>query len=118
MGGIVSRYYLQRLGGLEHVNKFIAISSPHYGTLTGYLTPLTGSKQMRPNSAFLKALNKDIARLEVLNPISIWTKYDQMIIPQKSAIMEVGESIHVPVFPHRLMSYSKKVSQLLVDYLP
>ena len=36
MGGLVTRYYLQRLGGLNRVQRFIAISSPHSGTWTAY----------------------------------------------------------------------------------
>ena len=33
MGGIVSRYYIQRLGGINKVQRFITISSPHKGTI-------------------------------------------------------------------------------------
>jgi triacylglycerol esterase/lipase EstA (alpha/beta hydrolase family) len=36
MGGIVSRYYIQRLGGIERVQRFISISSPHKGTVIAY----------------------------------------------------------------------------------
>ena len=32
MGGIVSRYYVQRLGGSQRVQRFITLSSPHNGT--------------------------------------------------------------------------------------
>ena len=32
MGGMVSRYYIQRLGGIERVKNFITIASPHQGT--------------------------------------------------------------------------------------
>ena len=37
MGGLVARYYVQRLGGLERVRRFITISSPHNGTCTAFL---------------------------------------------------------------------------------
>ena len=36
MGGIVGRYYLQRLGGIQRVRRFVTLSSPHNGTWTGY----------------------------------------------------------------------------------
>ena len=32
MGGIVCRYYLQRLGGVARVDHFVAISAPEHGT--------------------------------------------------------------------------------------
>ncbi|MEM9091929.1 MAG: alpha/beta fold hydrolase [Cyanobacteria bacterium P01_F01_bin.53] len=31
MGGLVSRYYVQRLGGLSRVQRFITVSAPHKG---------------------------------------------------------------------------------------
>lgn len=32
MGGLVTRYYVQRLGGIDRVQRFITISAPHQGT--------------------------------------------------------------------------------------
>jgi len=59
MGGIVSRYYIQRLGGLNRVQRFLTISSPHHGTVVAYGSWRPGCIQMRPNSIFLKDLNSD-----------------------------------------------------------
>src|SRR5262245_62122408 len=33
MGGLVSRYYVQRLGGLERVDHLVTLSAPHNGTV-------------------------------------------------------------------------------------
>jgi triacylglycerol lipase len=63
MGGLIARYYLQRLGGLERVQRFIAISSPHSGTWTAFLRGNPAARQMRPGSDFLKDLNRDAAIL-------------------------------------------------------
>ncbi|ADC64190.1 esterase/lipase family protein [Allochromatium vinosum] len=115
MGGIVSRHYLQNLGGTNNVNKFIAVSSPHYGTVLSYLLPLKGSLQMRPGSTYLRNLNSNVDSLLPVRPVSFWTKYDQMIIPQKSAIMSVGDSVQMPIFPHRRMVTSKLASHALVE---
>src|SRR5262249_26543993 len=38
MGGVVSRYYVQRLGGASRVQRLVTISSPHHGTATAYLS--------------------------------------------------------------------------------
>lgn len=115
MGGIVSRHYLQNLGGTDRVDKFIAISSPHFGTALSYLLPLKGNLQMRPGSKYLQELNKNIDSLSSVSPVSFWTKYDQMIIPQNSAIMGIGESIQMPIFPHGRMAKAKLVSHALLD---
>jgi triacylglycerol lipase len=103
MGGIVSRYYVQRLGGIKRVQRFITISSPHYGTMTAYASQRLGCVQMRPNSFFLKDLNSDAAMLRQLNFTSIWTPYDLMIIPANSSQMPVGGEVIVPVAMHPWM---------------
>ncbi|MBD6614570.1 triacylglycerol lipase [Komarekiella sp. 'clone 1'] len=103
MGGIVSRYYVQRLGGIERVQRFITISSPHYGTVTAYASQRPGCVQMRPNSIFLQDLNSDAAILKQLNFTSIWTPYDLMIVPARSSQMPVGGEVIVPVAMHPWM---------------
>ncbi len=103
MGGIVSRYYLQTLGGLAKVRNFITLSSPHNGTWTGYLRQNAGARQMRPDSPFLQKLNQSVADLNRVNFVSIWTPYDLMIVPANSSCLPVGEMVQIPVLAHPLM---------------
>ena len=103
MGGIVSRYYLQRLGGIERVQRFITISSPHKGTVVAYGSWQPGCVQMRPNSDFLKDLNSDVQMLKQIDFTSIWTPYDLMILPATSSQLEIGKEVTVPVVLHPLM---------------
>lgn len=86
MGGLVSRYYIQRLGGIHRVQKFLTISTPHNGTWTAYCVNNPGSKQMRPNSKFLSDLNSDADMLKQLHFTSLWTPFDLMIVPATSSI--------------------------------
>ncbi len=103
MGGIVSRYYVQRLGGIERIQRLITISSPHHGTLTGYLYPTLAASQMRSNSPFLQDLNQDLETLDRINFTSIWTPYDGMIVPAQSSQMPVGQEFTVNVLVHAWM---------------
>jgi triacylglycerol lipase len=103
MGGIVSRYYVQKLGGIERVQRFVTISSPHHGTVVAYASKLPGCVQMRPNSLFLQDLNRDVQMLEQLNFTSIWTPYDLMIIPTHSSKMPIGKELIIPVALHSWM---------------
>ncbi|MEA5623156.1 triacylglycerol lipase [Nostoc sp. UHCC 0251] len=103
MGGIVSRYYVQRLGGINRVQRFITISSPHHGTVVAYGSWRPGCVQMRPDSVFLKDLNSDAVILGQLNFTSIWTPYDLMIVPANSSQMSVGREVIVPVALHPWM---------------
>ncbi|MEH1820834.1 MAG: triacylglycerol lipase [Nostoc sp.] len=103
MGGIVSRYYVQRLEGLNRVQRFLTISSPHHGTVVAYGSWRPGCIQMRPNSIFLKDLNSDAVMLGQIDFTSIWTPYDLMIVPANSSQMPVGREVTVPVALHPWM---------------
>jgi len=104
MGGIITRYYLQRLGGIQRVQRYISISAPNQGTVTAYSLPLRGIAQMRPNSPFLQDLNRDAAeQLAKINFTVIWTPFDLMIYPAASSRMSVGEEVIIPVLVHAWM---------------
>jgi triacylglycerol lipase len=109
MGGIVSRYYLQRLGGINRVQRFITISSPHHGTVIAYCSQRPGCVQMRLNSAFLKDLNTDGEMLAQVHFTSIWTPYDLMIVPPKSSQMPWGQEMVIPVWLHPWMLRDSRV---------
>ncbi len=108
MGGIVSRYYIQRLGGIDRVQRFISISAPNQGTLAAYLSRRPGCVQMRPDSAFLRDLNGDAAMLGRLNFTVIWTPYDLIIVPPRSSQMPVGKEVIVPARLHSWMLADKQ----------
>lgn len=117
MGGLVTRYYIQRLGGIERVQRFITISSPHQGTRMAYLWNRIGCVQMRPGSAFLQDLNQDAHILERLNFTSIWTPWDLIIVPAYSSQMPVGREVKVSVLAHHLMVVNPRSLQAVVSAL-
>nr|WP_041740663.1 triacylglycerol lipase [Calothrix sp. PCC 6303] len=103
MGGIVSRYYVQRLGGIKRVQRFITISSPHHGTIAAYASKRPGCVQMRPDSLFIKDLNSDACMLKDINFTSIWTPYDLIILPPSSSQMPFGNQVIIPSILHPWM---------------
>ena len=117
MGGIVSRYYIQRLGGINKVQRFITISSPHKGTIIAYGTWLAGAVQMRPNSDFINDLNSDVEMLKQLNFTSIWTPYDLMILPATSSRLGIGKEVTIPVILHPLMLTDTRTLTIVADAL-
>jgi triacylglycerol lipase len=117
MGGLVSRYYVQRLGGLDRVQRFVTISSPHNGTLAAYLSQRPGCLQMRPNSEFLTDLNQDVHRLENVNFTSIWTPMDLMIVPANSSVLPIGQSLKVQVPLHAWMVSDNRAIETLTTVL-
>lgn len=110
MGGLVTRYYLQRLNGIEKVEQYISISAPNNGTNLGYTLPLKGILQMRPNSRFLRDLNRDVqATLGKIQCLIIWTPFDTIIIPANSSLLGIGKEVSFPVLIHKWMLKDERV---------
>ncbi|MBD3883576.1 triacylglycerol lipase [Phormidium tenue FACHB-886] len=117
MGGIISRYYLQRLGGLRRIERFITIASPHNGTWTALLRSNLGANQMRIGSEFLLDLNRDAYRLEQINFTSLWTPFDSMIVPASSSEMPVGKNRQLWVGGHAWMVTDAKCILAIAETL-
>jgi triacylglycerol lipase len=115
MGGLVSRYYVQRLGGIERVGRLITISSPHRGTYWAFTDGNAGSRQMRPGSKFLRELNRDVEILERVQHASIWTPLDLMIVPAGSS--RLGEAFRVMVGLHAWMPRSRQCWEVVAKLL-
>ena len=117
LGGIVSRYYLQRLGGYHHVRRFVCLSSPHHGTYTAFLRGGPGVAEMRPGSPFLQDLNGDTAPLRSISCTSIWTPLDMMIMPSTSSRVSWARNIEVPVLLHPWMVGDPRVLSAIATAL-
>ena len=95
MGGLVSRYYVQRLGGLERVEHFVTMATPHQGTNLAWLHPGPGARQMRPRSAFLQDLSRDAHVLQSVKFTSFYTPLDTVIIPSRSSAMPQARNVAI-----------------------
>lgn len=109
MGGVVARYYVQRLGGAKKVRRLVTISSPHRGTWTAYFRWNPGARQLRPGSAFLQDLNRDRDGLRDLGFTSIWSPLDLMIVPATSSVIPEARSIALFVAAHAVMMRNRRV---------
>lgn len=109
MGGIVSRYYLQNLGGARRCDKFFTISSPHHGTWTAWMYPTKGAAQMRPGSDFLAQLAHSEPELGDMPVVSYRTPMDLIILPTRSSVWDRAENLEYLVPLHPLMVSSSRV---------
>ena len=117
MGGLVTRYYLQRMGGLKKVQRYINISAPNHGTLTAYVLNYAGILQMRYDSPFLKDLNSDVEVLNNIDLTVLWTPFDLMILPADSTQLFLGKEIKIPVLFHPWMLTDDRVLNIIKDSL-
>jgi pimeloyl-ACP methyl ester carboxylesterase len=89
MGGMVARYFVEKLGYEEQVDKIITFGSPHQGTYVAvpFGMPVFGSKGARdlsPGSQFLETLNSPGLADEV-EYCAIYTLNDPLMVPKKNA---------------------------------
>ncbi len=100
MGGLVSRYYMQRLGGVQRVERFVTLSAPHCGSYWACLVPNDGCREMRPGSSFLRDLDTDAEQLRRVKFTSLYTPWDLAIVPSRSSLMPQARNVKVPVGSH------------------
>lgn len=117
MGGLVCRYYVQRLGGLDRVERLVTIATPHHGTELARLLPNRAGRQMQPGSAFLQDLSRDAAVLRKLEFTTLWTACDLVIIPARSSMMPVGRNERIPALIHPLMVRDRRCLSVVRDAL-
>jgi triacylglycerol lipase len=117
MGGLVSRYYVQRLGGLDHVDHFVTLSAPHNGTLMAHLIPNQGCREMRPGSPFLRDLAGDADKLDGLKFTSLYTPLDLVIVPPRSSEMQQARNIRMPILAHPFMIFDGRCLRAVAEAL-
>jgi len=118
MGGIVCRYYLQRLGGLARTRRFVTLASPHRGTWMALRYPTRPApRQMRHHSAFLENLNAELHLLEQVDFTSMWTPLDLTILPASNSALPVGRSVRVLSPFHSTLLYDTGVLRKATAFL-
>lgn len=109
MGGLVSRIYLQDLGGASRCDSLITISTPHHGTTMARFHYGQGAAEMRPDSVFISELEQGQDRLGKMPLVSYRTPYDAVIVPAESSLWERAENVEVRCPLHPMMTSSRKV---------
>jgi triacylglycerol lipase len=116
MGGIVCQYYIQMLGGLDRVQRFITLSTPHSGSWCAYLRHNSGCRQLRPNSAFLRRLHQQSEVLKQINFTAIWSPFDLLTMAAKARWI-VDRSVRVGILRHKRIPSDPRTLEAVVDAL-
>jgi triacylglycerol lipase len=97
-GGLISRYYVQSLGGERHVARLVTFVSPQHGIgpvpLVARMTGWPALYDLSPGSRFLRAVNE--APLPASVPItSIYTCNDEYIKPYRTAHIPGATNVEI-----------------------
>ncbi|MGC5308856.1 esterase/lipase family protein [Micromonospora zamorensis] len=98
-GGLVSRYYLKRLGGTAAIGRYVSLGTPHYGTYVANIVAFLGlgscagvvaCQQMTIGSAFLADLNAGDDTPGAVRYTTIRTLQDELVRPTGNAVVNDG----------------------------
>ena len=84
LGGLIARYYVQRLGGDERVHTLVTLGTPHAGSLLAYGLPVRLGRQLRPGSDLYVELAQPAPGCRT-RFVAIWSDLDQLVLPQRNA---------------------------------
>jgi pimeloyl-ACP methyl ester carboxylesterase len=88
LGGLIARYYVQRLGGDLRVRTLVTLGTPHSGTR---VVPLANAhpivRQMRPGSGVLEELTRPAPGCRT-HFVSFWSDLDHLMDPLETACID------------------------------
>ncbi len=84
LGGLIARYYVQKLGGDARVHTLCTLGTPHGGTVAARLIPQRLVKQLRPGSDVLAELAEPAPGVRT-RFVAFWSDLDQLMVPKRSA---------------------------------
>ncbi|PKQ27562.1 MAG: hypothetical protein CVT63_07330 [Candidatus Anoxymicrobium japonicum] len=118
LGGIIARYYLQKLGGWKYVHRAVYLGTPHKGVYWAVFGLATkAGRQLLPNSDLLQELNNDPSRCKNIKCLSVISNFDEMVVPHNSGILDCGYNkiVNWPI-GHWGMVFSNKAIAWIVDF--
>ncbi|GAA1356516.1 lipase family alpha/beta hydrolase [Streptomyces beijiangensis] len=104
LGGLIARYYVQRLGGDTRVRTLVTLGTPHAGTQVAQLMsahPLV--RQMCPGSDVIQELREPAVGCRT-RFVSFWSDLDHLMAPVESACVEhpdlIAQNVRVSGIGH------------------
>ncbi len=118
LGGVVARYYVERLDGAKKIGRVVTIGSPHKGTIIARLGALFPSaRETFHNSSFYAELGP-LSRQNGVAFTSVWSRADAIIEPpESSSIAPAGEDRIFEDLGHLSLLLSPRVLDTVAERL-
>ncbi len=114
MGGLDTRWALEKDDAAHLVDDLVTLGTPHQGTYAAYLGLTThGGRDMRPDSEFVRSLN-DGQLAEGVEYTAVWSHADELIDPSPYAELPEPELDSVSVARNVDSGYQEHV-ELVYD---
>ncbi|WP_329197619.1 MULTISPECIES: alpha/beta fold hydrolase [unclassified Streptomyces] len=104
LGGLVARYYIQRLGGDAHVRTLVTLGTPHAGTIVApFMDAHPLVRQMRPGSEVMAELGAPAPGCRT-RCVAFWSEFDGLMSPPGTARLDhpdlIAENVLVTGIGH------------------
>lgn len=121
LGGLIARYYVQRLGGDTRVRTVITLGTPHSGTA---VAPLMSAhpivRQMRPDSEVIAELSLPAPHCRT-HFVAFWSEEDRVMVPATTARINHPDlpafNVHVAGVGHLALPVNGTVAAGIRDAL-
>jgi len=103
MGGVIGRIWIQLGGGHRRTRRFLSVASPQQGSLAALpwpRWPLAGIDDMKPGSALLRRLARDLEPLRQVECHSFYCRTDLTVVPGWRAVLPLGSRQPLPGLIH------------------
>ena len=116
MGGVISRYFVQLLGGDGLVRNLITLGTPHRGTEWSKYSILPHIRELVPQSPTIETLNHCPPPTHT-RAIAISGALDIMMRPKDCTWWEGVRNIHLSHVGHAGLLFSRRVLEITLSHL-
>lgn len=116
MGGLVARAAL-RAGGPAVIGRILTVGTPHHGTAIACALPFAPTRQMCPDSVWLRQLNVEQEGRLAVPFTCLYSRDDTLICPPKSAALAGARLVQIDGLGHLGLTVSPRALALLRDEL-
>ncbi|MFJ8106912.1 esterase/lipase family protein [Streptomyces sp. NPDC096132] len=121
LGGLIARYYVQRLGGDVRVRTLVTLGTPHSGTR---VVPLANAhpivRQMRPGSEVIEELSRPAPGCRT-HFVSFWSDLDHLMDPLETARIDhpdlLAQNVRVTGIGHLALPVHPAVATGILEAL-
>jgi pimeloyl-ACP methyl ester carboxylesterase len=114
LGGLIARYYVQRLGGDQRVHTLVTLGAPHHGTLAAHLIPVQLGRQLRPGSDLFAELDQPAPGCRT-RFVAFASDIDQLVVPHDNARLRHPDLITDNELAHAVGHMSLPISGGIVQ---